>query len=91
MSNRAWTGTDHSRTLTPPAALPRAQPPQDPAQRAKLPCAKRMRSVMRGIPVKRPSPFSEACTAFLRIMSRIGANAFEHFRRAAFHRDASAI
>jgi hypothetical protein len=27
--------------------------------------------------------FSEACTAFLRIMSRIGANAFEHFRRAA--------
>jgi hypothetical protein len=27
--------------------------------------------------------FSEACTAYLRIMSRIGANAFEHFRRAA--------
>jgi len=27
--------------------------------------------------------FSEACTAFFRIMSRIGANAFEHFRRAA--------
>src|ERR1700730_2768404 len=27
--------------------------------------------------------FSEACTAFLRIKSRIGANAFEHFRRAA--------
>lgn len=27
--------------------------------------------------------FSEACTAFLRIMSRIGANAFEHFRHAA--------
>jgi hypothetical protein len=38
---------------------------------------------MGGIPVKRPPPFSEACTAFLRIMSRIGANAFEHFRRAA--------
>jgi hypothetical protein len=27
--------------------------------------------------------FSEACTAFLRIMSRIDANASEHFRRAA--------
>jgi hypothetical protein len=50
---------------------------------------------MRGIPVKRPPPFSEACTVFLRIMSRIGADAFEHFRRAALrsapvHRDASA-
>jgi hypothetical protein len=28
---------------------------------------------MRGIPVKRSSPFSEACTAFLRIMPRIVA------------------
>ena len=27
--------------------------------------------------------FSEACTAYLRILSRIGAIAFEHFRRAA--------
>jgi hypothetical protein len=27
--------------------------------------------------------FRETCTAYLRIMSRIGANAFEHFRRAA--------
>jgi hypothetical protein len=27
--------------------------------------------------------FSEACTAYLRIMSRIGSNAFEHFRPAA--------
>jgi hypothetical protein len=27
--------------------------------------------------------FTEACTAYLRIMSRIGANAFEHFRCTA--------
>jgi hypothetical protein len=36
-----------------------------------------MRSVMRGFPMKRPRP------PYLRIMSRIGADAFEHFRRAA--------
>ena len=35
--------------------------------------------------------FSEACTAFLRIMSRIGANAFEHFRRAALRSAPSSL
>jgi hypothetical protein len=44
-----------------------------------------MRRVMRGIPVKRPA--REACTGFLRIMSRIGADAFEHFRRATWRRE----
>jgi hypothetical protein len=42
-----------------------------------------MRSVMQRIPVKRPLPFGEACTAFLRIMSRVGAKAFERFRCTA--------
>jgi hypothetical protein len=36
-----------------------------------------------GHPREAFTAFAEACTAFLRITSRIGANAFEHFRRAA--------
>ena len=36
---------------------------------------------MRDIPVRRPAPSAKRGTA--RIMSRIGANALEHFRRAA--------
>jgi hypothetical protein len=59
------------------------EPPQAPAQRAKLQgeIAKAQRYA--GHSREASTAFSEACTAFLRIMSRIGANAFEHFRRAA--------
>jgi hypothetical protein len=64
-------------------ALPRAQPPQDPAQRAKLPGEIVKAECHAGHSREASTAFSEACTAFLRIMSRIGANAFEHFRRAA--------
>jgi hypothetical protein len=64
-------------------ALPRAQPPQDPAQRAKLPGAIAKAQRHAGHSREASTDFSEACTAYLRIMSRIGANAFEHFRRAA--------
>jgi hypothetical protein len=44
---------------------PREQAPQDPAERAKLPMCDSMRAF--------PSTAFEACTALLRIMSRIGA------------------
>jgi hypothetical protein len=54
-----------------------------PAQRAELQgeIAKAPRHA--GHSREASTAFSEACTAYLRIMSRIGANAFEHFRRAA--------
>jgi len=54
-----------------------------PAQRAKLPDAIAKAERHAGHSREASTAFSEACTAFLRIMSRIGANAFEHFRRAA--------
>jgi len=62
---------------------PRAQPPQKPAQRAKLQDAIAKAERHPGHSREASTAFSEACTAYLRIMSRIGANAFEHFRRAA--------
>jgi len=60
-----------------------SQPPQDPAQRAKLPgeIANAQRHAAHSREAS--TAFSEACTAYLRILSRIGANVFEHFRRAA--------
>jgi hypothetical protein len=65
------------------APAPRAQPPQNSAQRAKLPDAIAKAQRYAGHSREASTAFSEACTAFLRIMSRIGANAFGHFRRAA--------
>ena len=63
-------------------AAPRAQAPQDPAQRAKLPGKIAKAECHAGHSREASTAFSEACTAFLRIMSRIGADAFEHFRSA---------
>jgi hypothetical protein len=60
----------------------RAQPPQDPAQRAELQGEVAKAQRYAGRSREASTAFSEACTVFLRIMSRIGANAFEHFRRA---------
>ena len=62
---------------------PRAQPPKEPAQRAKLPeaIAKAQRHAAHSREAS--GTFSEACTAYLRILSRIGAIAFGHLRRAA--------
>jgi len=60
-----------------------AQPPQNPAQRAKLQGKIANAQRHTGHSREASTAFSEACTAFLRIVSRIGANAFEHFRRAA--------
>ena len=74
----------------PPSSVPlrrgvpgRAQPPQDPAQHAKLPGEAAKAECHAGHFREASTAFSEACTTYLLIMSRIGANAFEHFRRAA--------
>ena len=67
------------------------EPPQDPAQRAKLPDAIAKAQRHAGHSREASTAFSEACAAFLRIMSRIGANAFEHFRRAALRSAPSSL
>jgi hypothetical protein len=54
-----------------------------PGKRAKLPGAIAKAECHAGHSREASTAFSEACTAFLRIMSRICANAFEHFRRVA--------
>jgi hypothetical protein len=53
-------------------------PPQNPAQRAELPCAIAKAECHAGHSREASTAFSEACAAFLRIMSRIVA-AFEAF------------
>src|SRR3984893_12471063 len=53
-----------------------AQPPQDPAQLAKLPGVVAKAECHAGHSREASTAFSEACTAYLRIMSRIG----ERFR-----------
>jgi len=63
-----------------------APPPRswrNPAQRAKLPGEVAKAECHAGHSREASTAFSEACTTYLLIMSRIGANAFEHFRRAA--------
>ena len=63
-----------------PAASP---PPQDPAQRVKLQGEIANAQHYARHSREASTAFSEACAAFLQIMSKIGANAFEHFRRVA--------
>jgi hypothetical protein len=58
-----------------PPALPRAQPPQDPYERAELQGEIAKADRHAGHSREASTAFSEACTAYLRIMSRIGANA----------------
>src|ERR1700730_16300127 len=53
-----------------------AQPPQDPAERAKLPGVVAKAECHAGHSREASTAFSEACTAYLRIMSSIG----ERFR-----------
>ena len=76
--------TPENLLAPPPSSVPlrrgvpgRAQPPQDPAERAKLPGEIAKAECHAGHSREASTAFSEACTAFLRIMSRIGA-AFEH-------------